>query len=126
MLIDFEVILRCLSFLIKRMANQFWVGEGPEYPQVVFDAVKDNPSFSKLLHSIDQSSDRPWILSWFDEYLHTTRDLPVYGEVLAKITDFMCEELQHERFKDARPVILVCATRVSHPYQAMFSFPPSL
>lgn len=95
------------------MDKKFWVGEGPEFPQVVFDSVKDNPSFSQLLQNIDSSTERPWFLSWFREYLHTIRDLPVYGEVLVKIADFLCEETQHERFRDARPSIMTSALHVS-------------
>jgi senataxin len=95
------------------MDKAFWVGEGPEFPKVVFDSVKDNPSFSQLLQSISSSIERPWFLSWFREYLHTIRDLPVYGDVLVKIADFLCEETQHERFQDARPSIMASALHVS-------------
>jgi senataxin len=110
---DFVDVLRCLLFLIKRLNNNLWEREGPEFPQVVFDAVKDNPSFSHLLQSIDSVGDRPWFISWFPEYLQTLYDLPIYADVLAKIIDFMCEELQHERFQEARPTIMTAATRVS-------------
>lgn len=95
------------------MGSTFWQGEGPEYPQIVFDAVKDNLSYAELLHNVESSRDRPWFLSWFSEYLYTIRDLPVYGEVLAKMVDFMCEELQHERFQETRPFVMIAATRVS-------------
>jgi senataxin len=101
-------------FLLKRLNNGIWHGEGPEYPQVVFDAVKDNPSYSQLLQTVDPGGDRPWFLSWFSEYLQTLRDMPVYGDVLAKMIDFMCEELQHERFQEARPTIMIAATRVGN------------
>jgi len=110
---EFVDVLRCLLFLLKRLGNKFWQGEGPEYPQIVFDAVKDNPAYSELLCNIEPSGERPWFLAWFAEYLHTVRELPVYHEILAKMADFMCEELQHERFQDARPIIMVAATRVS-------------
>lgn len=96
------------------MRQTFWQGEGPEYPQIVFDAVKDNNSFSKLVESIDSASTTsPWHLAWLPEYLNTIRDSPMYGEVLAKMADFMCGELQHERFGDSRPLVMVAATRVS-------------
>jgi senataxin len=106
-------VLQCLLLLLKRLSEKFWVGEGPEFPQVVFDSVKDNPSFSELLQNPGSSTERPWFLSWFREYLHTIRDLPVYGEVLVKIVDFLCEETQHERFRDARPSIMASAIYVS-------------
>jgi senataxin len=106
-------IFRCLLILLKRAGNTFWQGEGPEYPQIVFDAIKDNPSYAELLRNVESAGDRPWFLSWFGEYLYAIRDLPVYGEILAKMVDFMCEELQHERFQEARPFVMIAATRVS-------------
>lgn len=106
-------ILRCLLFIIKRLGRGLWQGEGPEFPQIVFDAVKDNPSYSQLIQEIDPVGEKPWFLSWFSEYLQSVRELQVYGDVLAKMVDFMCEELQHERFKEARPIIMIAVTRVS-------------
>jgi senataxin len=110
---DFVDILRCLLFLLKRLKSSIWEGEGPEFPQVVFDAVKDNPFYSQMLQTVDSVGDRPWFISWFPEYLQTLCDPAVYGVILAKMVDFMCEELQHERFQEARPTIMVAATRVS-------------
>ncbi|GLB38538.1 putative SEN1 N terminal [Lyophyllum shimeji] len=105
-------VFQCFLLLLKRMGDKFWVGEGPEFPQVVFDSVKDNKSFSETLQTIEPSMDRPWFLGWFPEFLHTISSLPAYGEVFAKIVDFLCEETQHERFKDARPIIMLTATRL--------------
>ena len=110
---EFIDILQCLQLLLKRTDEKFWVGEGPEFPQVVFDSVKDNPSFTRLLQNTDSHSERPWHLSWFGEYLHTIRNLPGYGEVLVRMVDFLCEETQHERFQDARPLIMTSALHVS-------------
>lgn len=123
---QFEEVLRSLLLVLKRMESTFWTGEGPEYPQIVFDAIKDNPSFSHLLQRIDNSGERPWFIAWFAEYLHTIRDLDTYGEVFAKIVDFLCEEVQHERFQDARPVImdsvLCLLSSVFHKFQSDKSF----
>jgi senataxin len=115
------------------MGNTFWQGEGPEYPRIVFDAIKDNLSYAELLQTVESTRDRPWFLSWFSEYLYTIRDLPIYGEVLAKMVDFMCEELQHERFQEVRPFVMVAATRVSpvlcwscaHLFNAFLAIVPS-
>lgn len=112
--IDFVDILRCLLFLLKRLGSNIWQGEGQEFPQVVFDAVKDNTSYSQLVQCIDPEGDRPWFLAWFPEFLQTLRDSPVYGDVLKKMVDFMCEELQHERFREARPTIMVASTKVGN------------
>ncbi|KAJ3978925.1 SEN1 N terminal-domain-containing protein, partial [Lentinula detonsa] len=101
---EFTTVLRCFNLILKRLGKNLWHGEGPEYPQLVFDAFKDNPSLITLLHENDLSSERdPWFFNWLPEYLFTIRDQPVYTEVVAKITDFM---LQHERFSTARPIFL--------------------
>lgn len=53
---------------------------------------------------------------------------PIYDTVVAKISDFLLEELQHERFGDARTQILESAARVSvctgskHPSINFFFF----
>ncbi|KAG1906409.1 SEN1 N terminal-domain-containing protein [Suillus fuscotomentosus] len=109
----FSDILKCLLFLLKRLGNKLWQGEGPEYPQVVFDAIKDNPSFSDMLQDLKSAGEKPWFLSWFGEYLATISDSAIYRDVLARIVDFLCEELQHERFQEARPAIMYSAVRVS-------------
>lgn len=97
-------------FLLKRLGRDTWRGESSEYSLVVFDAVKDNDSFLELL----SSAERPqWLLSYFSEFIHAVREVPSYGETLAKAVDFMCEELQHERFRDSRPAILLAAVQVS-------------
>ncbi|KAG2101040.1 SEN1 N terminal-domain-containing protein [Suillus discolor] len=108
----FSDILKCLLFLLKRLGNKLWQGEGPEYPQVVFDAIKDNPSFSDMLQDLKSAGEKPWFLSWFGEYLATISDSAIYKDVLARIVDFLCEELQHERFQEARPAIMYSAVRL--------------
>ncbi|KAF8635838.1 hypothetical protein AX15_000034 [Amanita polypyramis BW_CC] len=100
---EFTEIFECLLLLLNRLGVHFWGNEGVEYPQVVFDAVKDNPAFATLLEQVEKATDRSRYLAWFVEYLHTILKLPVFGEVLAKMVDFLCEEMQHERFDISRP-----------------------
>ena len=99
--------------MIKRLGKGLWNGEGPEYPQVVFDAIKDNPSFLELLQSNDPSQHGIWYLAWFQEFLLSIRDHQVYKDVLAKLIDFLCEEAQHERFRNTQPAVLKTAISVS-------------
>jgi hypothetical protein len=115
--LDFYNILRSLILLVKRMNKTIWDGEGPEFPQVVFDSIKDNPAFSQIILNLDvsEAENSRLLLAFFKEYLQCTRDRPVYGEVLAKMVDFLCEETQHERFKDVRPVTMSWVARVSSP-----------
>ncbi|KAG6816805.1 hypothetical protein H0H87_002774 [Tephrocybe sp. NHM501043] len=108
----FQHILMCLLLLLKRLGPKFWIGESPEFPQVVFDSVKDNRSFTALLQTTNAATDRPWFLAWFAEFMHTIVEDGVYTEVLAKMIDFLCEEAQHERFEHARPLIMLAGTRL--------------
>ena len=110
---ELEHVLRCFILVLKRLNERLWLGEAPEYPQVVFDALKDNPSFNALIHTETSSSERtPWSLAWLSEYLAAIRNLPVYPEVLAKIMEYLYGELQHERFKDTRSLAMTAAAKV--------------
>lgn len=103
MYLEFADVLSCLLLLLKRLGADFWIDDGDEYPQVVFDAVKDNPAFATLLEKVDAGAERSRYLALFAEYLHTIRKPHVFAKVLAKIIDFLCEEMQHERFGVSRP-----------------------
>ncbi|KAG6376985.1 putative senataxin [Boletus reticuloceps] len=111
---QFAHILKCMLFLLKRLTADLWNGEAPEFPQVVFDAIKDNPSYIKLVEEVQvvHLDEKPWFLSWFGEYLLSLKDSGVFGDVLAKTVDLLCEELQHERFKEVRPVVMFAAIRL--------------
>ncbi|KAL0961073.1 hypothetical protein HGRIS_014934 [Hohenbuehelia grisea] len=108
----FLAVLQCFLLVLKRLGTGVWAGEGPEYPPIVFDSVKDNVSFLNSLSEIKPQGHNHWLLAWFAEYLRTVQEPAAYSNVLAKMADFMCEELQHERFRDVRPSIMVTATRL--------------
>ncbi|KAF7973741.1 hypothetical protein HWV62_14318 [Athelia sp. TMB] len=65
-----------------------------------------------MVQGIEPEKDRPWFLAFFPELLSTVRDLPIHGDVFAKMINFMCGGLQHERFKGARPMILTTAVKL--------------
>ncbi|KAF7365221.1 hypothetical protein MVEN_00393700 [Mycena venus] len=118
---DFECILRCFEYLTSRLGPPFWLEEGPEYPQIIFDSVKENPSFSEMLLRPTPSSAQHPHLSWCSVYLSAIEGQPAQGEVIAKMADFLCEELQHERFGDARPAIMLTAIEASF-FPSIFLF----
>jgi senataxin len=115
--VDFVEVLRCFNFLLKRLEASFWNGESPEYPLVVFDAIKNNSAFGKLMQSVQGNKsldDKLWHLTWIHEFLHCVRKMDqIYSTVVVKISGFLLEELQHERFGDSRPHALESAARVS-------------
>ena len=109
---DFENILKCFLYTLKRLNRDFWLDRGDEYPQFVFAAVKDNPSFARLLKPSDISEKLPWYLLWFTEYAWSIWGVPTFKDVLAKMVDFLCRELQHERFKDTKPLSMSAVSKV--------------
>lgn len=90
------------------LGPDIWDNEGADYPQVVFDSIKDNTSF---INSIT-AENVPESLNWLLRYLGSLLDKPSFGDVLSKVAVFLCEELQHERFKPIRPAVIVVATKV--------------
>lgn len=108
---EFGPILRCFTLVMKRLGVRLWLGEGPEYPQVIFDSVKDNDvAMTQLLEGSKEKN--MWFLSWFVEYLFLIHDTAIYAQVVAKMTNYVCEELQVERFGDARPFVMSLAAKL--------------
>lgn len=107
---QFADVLRCYVFLLRRLGADFWSKESSDYPQVIFDAIKDNPSFTDLTGDPGWKNNEPWLLVWFSDYLHSIWTWQIFDDVLVRMVDFLCEELQHERFQEARPACMIAAT----------------
>ena len=83
-------------------------GNLPEYPRVIFDTIIGSGNFIAELEKPDPPS---WLLGWFADYLSTIRTSPALGGIVSKMVDFLCDELQHERFAAMHPLgILTAAT----------------
>ncbi|KIY46559.1 hypothetical protein FISHEDRAFT_10623, partial [Fistulina hepatica ATCC 64428] len=96
---EFTLVLSAFLAIVRHTPSSFW---RDQYPQVVFDSLKDNPEYLALI----QASEFTTALGWFPRYLAVIEHTPVHYEVLAKMLDFSCGELQHERFGDLRPAIM--------------------
>jgi senataxin len=107
---DFELVLKALISLFRRLGRRFWDHEDASFPQFIFDAVKDNPQYTQLLSRTTTDS---WHLAWFSDYLETFWDLPTWGDVLAKTLNLLCGEAQHERFHEVRSTVVAVAADVS-------------
>ncbi|KAI0031389.1 SEN1 N terminal-domain-containing protein [Vararia minispora EC-137] len=107
----FPNILRCFVYTVKRLKDTFWANRGKDYPLVVFASIKDNPSFTDLIRPTDTIEALPWFLLWVLDFTWSVWPLHVFDDFLAKMFDFLCEELQHERFKESRPVIMCAASK---------------
>jgi senataxin len=118
---EFESILDCFVVLLKRLGSKIWIGEAPDYPQVILDSIKDNPSFSDLVLS-NPTGDRIKPLTWFSEYLRSVGDALIYDDILKKMTDFITGDLQHERFRDTRSSSMASGARVRHNLSLYINF----
>ncbi|KAI5896492.1 uncharacterized protein SCHCODRAFT_01200004 [Schizophyllum commune H4-8] len=109
-----HLVLNTFILLLGRLKEKIWQGEGPEYPQVIFDSIKDNPAYvegmSKAL-STSREAAGPYI-KWYQPFLVTVEPTPVYGEVIAKMAGLLCEELQHPRFQDSAPATIAIAAQI--------------
>ena len=97
---------------IKTLGNKLWSGESGDYPQVVFDAIKDNQSYIDLILAHDAQRERPWFLLFFWDYFRVVWDMPIFDDIFAKFAAFTCSDLQHERFKGKRPFVTMAALQV--------------
>ncbi|EIN12594.1 hypothetical protein PUNSTDRAFT_118369 [Punctularia strigosozonata HHB-11173 SS5] len=107
----FQDVLKCFLYLLQRLGSELWKGEKTEYPQVIFDAIKDNHRYVDLVASTRPGIEKPWHLGWYTEFLQSLWKHAQFPEILARMTGFVCEELQHERFEDVRPIIMLNAVR---------------
>ncbi|KAF7288567.1 hypothetical protein HMN09_01385800 [Mycena chlorophos] len=108
---QFTHILDCFKSLTTTLGSRFWRKQPADYPKVVFDSIKDNASLAELLlQATPPSPDHP-TLSWCSVFLTAIHDHPTQAEIVARFADFLCEELQHERFGAARPAIMFTAIK---------------
>ncbi|KAI0354940.1 hypothetical protein OH77DRAFT_1542922 [Trametes cingulata] len=106
-------VLKCFVIVLRRMGPDVWQDEGPEYAHVVFNSIKDNARFAEVLCSLPAPVPRDdWQLKWIEVYANTVGKLPVFKDILPSILQFLCEELQHERFKTVRPNAMSIASRL--------------
>ncbi|KAH8114513.1 SEN1 N terminal-domain-containing protein [Phellopilus nigrolimitatus] len=108
----FPEVLRCMLQIMKKLGNKLWSDESADYPQVVFDAIKDNPSYIKMITEFDPRKEKPWFLFMFLEFLRSVWDMQIFGDIIAKFAAFACDELQHERFAEKRPFVMDAAVQV--------------
>lgn len=110
---DFYEVIRVFAHLLKAYGKLLWRGESNEYPQVIFDSIKDNPSYINLVLDLNVDDVRlSAALDWFQPYLVSIRRMPIFEEGLKRLVSFSCEELQHERFGEKRSIIMTVLLQV--------------
>lgn len=109
------MILRSFLYILLKGGSEIWAGKQNDYPLVVFDSIKDNPSYIAIIQGSDPRSTKEestWFLFLLQEYLKGAWDLSIFRDLTAKIIAFICDELQHERFKEKRPVVTEIGMKV--------------
>ncbi|KAK0485493.1 SEN1 N terminal-domain-containing protein [Armillaria luteobubalina] len=108
---EFEPILRCFILIMKQLGIRLWLGEGPEYPQVIFDSVIDNDiAMMQLLEECPKEN--LWFISWFPDFLSLIDDAVIWAPIVSKMANYVCAELQVESLGDARPFIMSLAAKL--------------
>ncbi|OCH91849.1 hypothetical protein OBBRIDRAFT_886653 [Obba rivulosa] len=116
----FIYVLKCFLLVLSRIGPELWAGEGPEYPHIVFSAIKDNPRYLEALQALPDSRKDNWLLMWTETFLKTVADKPAFNDILSGIIQFLCEGLQHERFQGLRPAVMMVASKILY----VLSSPP--
>ncbi|KAF9485837.1 hypothetical protein BDN70DRAFT_870734 [Pholiota conissans] len=101
----FQEVFKCFILLMKRLGKGLWVGEGPEYPQAIFDDIKDNSHYVNILHTVQPSEAGANLFFWFPEFLSTLRDTPNYSSVFMKVIDFLSAETQRDGLDKNKSII---------------------
>ncbi|EJU03106.1 hypothetical protein DACRYDRAFT_115362 [Dacryopinax primogenitus] len=94
----FPMVLQCFVHILHEVTSSFWTSDSVEFSEVVYDSIKDNPAFGRLLEA-EAHIEEPWFLTCFQVLLLSVWDKPVFDPILAKVINFMSEELQHPRFE---------------------------
>jgi len=105
---DFGHVFSCFKFLVRCLGKDMWAGENPGFPVTIFQTVKTNPSFEKLLHSINPSSSQSPYFAWFQGFLSIIREHNAYGDILLSIIDFLFEKDRDSNFHELRPTLRKC------------------
>lgn len=109
--LDFVEVLRAFLILLNRQGPTLWKGEGEDYALVVFATIKDNVTFAETLRTLNQEHGL-WLVRWVEAYVKAL-DPSALHTVIPLIMQFLCEELQHERYDRIRATALSVAAKVS-------------
>ena len=110
----FPTILRAFGLLLKRGDSNIWNQEPADFPRITLDSIKDNPAFERMvINERDSGADT---FEWVQAFVDSIWTSAVFEDTLARLVGFMGEELQHERFGDARPQILTRLFSVQFPH----------
>ena len=110
--IDFSEVLKAFLLMLTRLGSKLWESEGEEYPQVVFNTIKNNSAYATELQQ-NQHRQSQWIIQWIEAYVKSLGDLPALQSLLPLMIQYLCEDLQHERFQDVRASAICVAAKVS-------------
>ena len=101
-------ILETFFLLLNRLGPKLWVEEDPA---VVFATIKDNPTYMEVLCTLKDSDSGSRLIRWIETFVKSL-DVTVLHTIVPLVIQFLCEELQHERYDVTRPFALTSAAKV--------------
>lgn len=88
------------------------MGEGPEYPRIIFDSIKDNPQYHKALKTMSSPGSGKAFVAWYPEFLSTLRRSSSYGDIFVHVVDFLATEVRHDD-SNSQPSVMNVLMNVS-------------
>ena len=118
MMSDFQEVFKAFAVILssKRLGPMIWSDESDEYPQVIFNTIKDNQAFTKTLETI-QPDEKHWSVGWLEVFVKTLAKHHVLSTLFPLVIQYLCEELQHERYGAVRASAVCVAVKVGIPMQ---------
>ena len=89
------------------------MGEGPEYPRIMFDSIKDNPQYRNALKTMSSPDSEKAFVTWYPEFLSTIRKSSSYDDIYAHIVDFLAAEARYDDLENSQPPIINVLMNVS-------------
>lgn len=96
--LDFLNILECFTIILNAIGPAAWAKEAPDYPQVIFDTIKDNQYMVALLRGEIQGLTVTQPFDWLKAFVPLVRSSctpQVFGNIVAKTFVYLGEELRH-------------------------------
>lgn len=88
-----------------------WSDESDEYPQVIFNTIKDNKAFANILE-FGQPDEKHWSMAWIEVFVKTLAKHRALSTLFPLVIQYLCGELQHERYAAVRASAVCIAVKV--------------
>ncbi|EKM51498.1 uncharacterized protein PHACADRAFT_199007 [Phanerochaete carnosa HHB-10118-sp] len=116
----FFEVLKVFILLLPGLGPELWQGESENYPLHVFNIIKNNRFYASSLEP-DRPEHGHGSVQWIEAYVKSLGELPALRILIPPVIQYLCEELQHERYKDLRASAVCVAAKLLDTFLAKAS-----